>query len=1045
MRGGTILALLLIIPLASGLITNVEIPEVEKKLGFEVIISSNQNQWTQSMWDDLEMHGITPLRMLSDTEALVWRSDLSLIDLVGFDLSNGHDVNWRGGEINLEDYRGEIRVVFEPNLPPSAFEYLIASFSSFGLEISNNVEDYNSVIPHKERIFIDKGFEISSLLDIEGVLWIEPVLSTEARNLQAASLMATGNYLQTTQWSYGLNGSGVVLGIADSGIDVDHSCFRNATNPGDIGSDGVNAIGIIGEEHRKVLSINNSIDSADTMGHINFRHGTHTAGSLACFDVYDYRDGSVPSNASSMAHGAKVVVQDIVSADGWVPPENISELLSEAAMFGSIIHSNSWGDDTTEYTARSGEFDAWAVQMPWSLAFIAPGNTGGTLLEPANARNVAAIGASTKAVSPVKWPSSSIGPTESGTIGIFALAPGVSIQSAKADGIEDSYNDDLRTSSGTSMSTPTAASFAGVLQQMVQDGWLVGSNEILHNVSLDSITPNWATLGNNSILLGEGFTPSGPLLKALLSVATTGIDNSDNYSFRNNENGFGILNLSELIDFSILNNGYISKELSPTPDVWIHDSFRLVNKTTAEWLNERTDGGDVLDDITSLPWDGSGAVGPFLTSGQSWTKRLVPNGNDITFSMSFNAAPEPYLVNDLQLVARMSNGYSAIGGMYDGDGFSSWFNSTLDFDNVSLFPKSNETTMQIKISSSDLEDVEWMDVEVRARYITPGPNAGYIGLGGDKVGFALVSKGVIRDSTSWEDSDGDGLANIEDSCPNEAPGIWDLDGDGCVDDSDGDGVKDPIDLCISENSTGFDIDRNGCIDDFDGDGIGDNLDLCFTINPNPLFPVSSDGCRPVDRHPEINSVSISGIENGIWEDILQITWEINDDDGDFFKTGAKLLLHQNSSQSSYFSIKDCSFNILNNNDSKQFMCLWKIPDDLPLFDISGKEMHVQLHVQTLNQSPEAYLSTIYFDDTTNFSSNWMNPLLKNDDKAAVKDEPWAVSQRRAMFWGVIGLVGVGILLFRIWANNNENIDLSGAKIKENHYYYKKSLLNDENE
>ena len=89
------------------------------------------------------------------------------------------------------------------------------------------------------------------------------------------------------------------------------------------------------------------------MGHINFRHGTHTAGSLACFDVYDYRDGSIPTNGSSMAHGATMVVQDIVSAEGWVPPENVSELLSEAAMYGSISLSYSWFDYTTEYTARS--------------------------------------------------------------------------------------------------------------------------------------------------------------------------------------------------------------------------------------------------------------------------------------------------------------------------------------------------------------------------------------------------------------------------------------------------------------------------------------------------------------------------------------------------------------------------------------------------------------------------------------------------------------------------------------------------------------------
>ena len=30
-------------------------------------------------------------------------------------------------------------------------------------------------------------------------------------------------------WSLGLNGSGVVLATADSGLDLDHTCFRNGT------------------------------------------------------------------------------------------------------------------------------------------------------------------------------------------------------------------------------------------------------------------------------------------------------------------------------------------------------------------------------------------------------------------------------------------------------------------------------------------------------------------------------------------------------------------------------------------------------------------------------------------------------------------------------------------------------------------------------------------------------------------------------------------------------------------------------------------------
>ena len=56
---------------------------------------------------------------------------------------------------------------------------------------------------------------------------------------------------------------------------------------------------------------------------------------------------------------------------------------------------------------------------------------------------------------------------------------------------------------------------------------------------------------------------------------------------------------------------------------------------------------------------------------------------------------------------------------------------------------------------------------VSANYVSPGGSSGAVGLDGDRVGFALAAKGVIRDSTNWEDSDGDGLPNTMDSCPNE--------------------------------------------------------------------------------------------------------------------------------------------------------------------------------------------------------------------------------------------------------------------------------------
>ena len=72
---------------------------------------------------------------------------------------------------------------------------------------------------------------LQPLLQPDGVLWIEPVLTTKARNAQASALMEAGTLDHHPFWSLGLNASGVVLGVADSGIDADHACFRNATSP----------------------------------------------------------------------------------------------------------------------------------------------------------------------------------------------------------------------------------------------------------------------------------------------------------------------------------------------------------------------------------------------------------------------------------------------------------------------------------------------------------------------------------------------------------------------------------------------------------------------------------------------------------------------------------------------------------------------------------------------------------------------------------------------------------------------------------------------
>lgn len=80
------------------------------------------------------------------------------------------------------------------------------------------------------------------------------------------------------------------------------------------------------------------------------------------------------------------------------------------------------------------------------------------------------------------------------------------------------------------------------------------------------------------------------------------------------------------------------------------------------------------------------------------------------------------------------------------------------------------------------------------------------------------------------DSDGDGVPDSVDSCP----GVYGDKTDGCssVVDSDGDGIQDQYDACPTEYGMGSD----GCYDS-DGDGISDQWDSC----PNE-WAQTSDGC-----------------------------------------------------------------------------------------------------------------------------------------------------------------------------------------------------------
>ena len=91
------------------------------------------------------------------------------------------------------------------------------------------------------------------------------------------------------------------------------------------------------------------------------------------------------------------------------------------------------------------------------------------------------------------------------------------------------------------------------------------------------------------------------------------------------------------------------------------------------------------------------------------------------------------------------------------------------------------------------------------------------------------------------DSDGDGVVNTLDKCPNTPAGVA-VDKDGCPHDSDGDGVPDYLDKCPN-TPAGVAVGKDGCPLDSDKDGVTDYLDKCPGTPAGVM--VDKNGC-PID-------------------------------------------------------------------------------------------------------------------------------------------------------------------------------------------------------
>lgn len=266
---------------------------------------------------------------------------------------------------------------------------------------------------------------------------------------------------------FGVDGSGVVVGILDSGIDPDHPDLAG-----------------------KTLAFESFVDDTTEPNDEN-GHGSHCAGTIA--------GGAASGRAIGVAPGVKLVVGKIFSKAGltteevilagmeWiVDPDGVPNSGDEPRLI-----SNSWGGGPGRVVFRPA-VQAWRALG--ILPIFAAGNDGPreeTLGTPGSYPEVLAVGATTVEETVAEF--SSRGPAFWDGVELIkpdVSAPGRKVTSARVGG-------GYKVLSGTSMATPHVSGLAALVAQARPDLDAEGLRQLLEATTLDrgplGRDPDWGT------------------------------------------------------------------------------------------------------------------------------------------------------------------------------------------------------------------------------------------------------------------------------------------------------------------------------------------------------------------------------------------------------------------------------------------------------------------------------------------------------------------------------------------------------------------------
>lgn len=471
--------------------------------------------------------------------------------------------------------------------------------------------------------------ELRVLAQSDAVLWIEPaprmkLVDEVATTIVAGEGSAIGGPAYVHELGY--DGSGVIVAVADSGID--------SGDPDDLHPDLAGRV-------EALFAYDNLADASD-----EHSHGTHCAGIVLGNGAAGEKDEQGYLYGLGVAPGAGLVGQRIFDGSGeYRPPPSFARLAQDAVRSGAYVGSNSWGDDTSgQYDLSAAEFDALVRdadpdvpgEQPYILEFSAgnSGPAGQTIGSPAVAKNVIATGATQNnrfefplygEGQEVMADFSSRGPAADGRIKPDLVAPGTWIASLRSifandDNAWGPISSLYLYQGGTSQAGPHASGACAVVVQWYREN--------------------------------HGGTPSPALVKALLinsadDMGTAVIPGEDDPFGEPADDGDGVL----------------VGDTAPVPnndEGW--GRINLVNLIDSDRRHEITEQGDGL-----------------TTGGVFERKVVVGAGDQLKVTLVYTDMPGlpaaiPALVNDLDLEVIAPNGDVYRGNAFaDGDGVANTF------------------------------------------------------------------------------------------------------------------------------------------------------------------------------------------------------------------------------------------------------------------------------------------------------------------------------------------------------------------------------------